>query len=313
MHKIFFYAAALLTGLFFSKIASADWLNCAKGIKDNLKNGRQVQAIKIIENCQATIKYELDSDEYLIFLNNAGLAYAESGFSHEAIEIKKEALALATKRYEAEHFEVINSKLGLAVTYLYAEKPKEALPLLLEAYKVSNQPLFSKPQLALRVQRTLASVYDILGVLDKAVPLATQALKAAEQQKLDPLELSFFQTELALILRKTSNLEATLQLLQAAYQARKTDAPQGNFGVANAAFNLGLAHRDSCSVNEAKKLLQESYEWRLKNLGATHSASIRVHMALESLDEVCGSKRKSKARITKTSDQMLHGLDHPIS
>lgn len=290
MKKILFYAALVINNLFFQKTASADWIKCAQNIKDHLKKGKHDEAIKIIERCRAAIKPVPDSNEYLTFLNNAGIAYAESGLSNKAIEIKKEVLALTLEKYEAEHFEVIDAELGLAVAYMYAEKPLQALPLLLDAYKFSNQPLFPKPQLALRVQRTLASVYDILGALDKAVPLATQALKSAEQQKLDPLELSFFQTELALILRKKSNLEAAIPLLQTVYQARKTDAPQGNYGVASAAFNLGLAYRDACSINEAEKLFEESYEWRLKKLGATHPASIRAHQALESLGEVCRSK-----------------------
>lgn len=277
-------AALLLFGIASCQAQSKDWTECAQSIKDQLNAGDHKGAVISIERCRRSFK-PVPGPAYLVFLNNAGIAYAEFGQLDRAIEVKKEALTLTQNSFPSTHFEVVDSQLGLAIAYLYAEKPTQALPLLDEAYAASSHMHFSKPQLALRVKRTLATVYDILGDLDRAIPLATQALKSAEQQKLDPLELSFFQTELALMLRQTSDSAAALPLLWAAYRVRKADAPLGNYGVANAAFNLALSYIDACSTTEARKLLEESYEWRLENLGSLHPASIRTRKIIEVLNE----------------------------
>lgn len=259
---------------------SNEWLLCATAVKQKIGAGDYASAIREIERCRDTFK-PMPTNAYWVFLNNAGIAYAESGQNEKAIEFKKEALSVVTARYLQKDTDVVDSQLGLAIAYMYAERTSEALPLLVKADSTSKRPSFSDPKLALRVTRTLASAYDKLGDVDKAIPIAREALASAEAQRVDAQELALFQTELALMLRKTARVDSAMPLFQAAYQARKTAAPKGNYGVANAAHNLALAYLDTCDLQRAKMLFNEAYVWRLQNLGALHPATIRTADAIK--------------------------------
>lgn len=267
--------ASLISGSPVVSAQSHSWLDCAGSIKQKLNAGDYAGAIRAIESCRSILK-PTDDIQYLVFLNNAGFVYAEAGRIGESIETKNEALSLSERLYPMNHPEVVDAKLGLAVAYMYAGDATKAVPLLEMAWASADTATFPNARLSLRVIRTLASAYDMAGDPKKALPMAKRALIGAETQKLDALELAFFQQDLALILRKTGEVQQAIPLLISAYEARAARAPQGDYGVATAAHNLGISYLDRCDLEKAKQFLDQAYDWRFKNLGPTHVATLRT-------------------------------------
>jgi hypothetical protein len=290
MRTIFVVALTFANMAYAGENSPHDWLTCAVQIKRQLTSGDHRAAIQTVERCQSSLQ-PVSGQDYLTFLSNAGLAYGESGQTEKAIRIKADLLSQTQQLYHSRHPDVVDAKLGLAVAHMYANDLNNALPLLVDAAAASGEPSFPDPNLALRVNRTLASTYDMLGDTARALPLAKRALATAESMRIDPQELSFFQTELGIMLLKSADKRAALPLLLSAYQARRNVAPAGNYGVANSAHNLALAYQAICNLAQSERLFSEAYEWRRKNIGEAHPATVR---SKEKLDVVRGSRECEK-------------------
>ena len=273
-----FFAALGFLGIVSS--AKSHWMKWAAEVKREHGKGNLAAALEIANRCLNARKPE-HSLGYLAFLGNIGLVYSESGQTDLAIKTKRHARELSQSLFPAGHPEIVDAQLGLAVTYLFAGDATRALPILIEAQRSTSADSFPKPELALRVMRTLGAAHDMLGDLTQAVPIVKQAYAMALSQPMSADELSLFQTELGLVLIKEGLSEDAVGLLESAYAARTRGCPDGSYGVASAAHNLGWVNETLRRWSSAQQFYEIALQWRGAHLGESHPATTRSREGLD--------------------------------